>query len=495
MTDHFKTARDTMIETFKDQAAALLAAAPTRRSVMLAVSQFWNDSADDEVHGHVIASARATPVWPHECEYGYGDESNDYTQEQKALLAGEECWHCAGGDIDMSFYGGYGDATVSAFEVFCRESAHQGMEVAEAYIPFAIARRTAGDGVELEIVGHPQRTPTMTMGSAPGRGWRDGGAGWPDARARALFDEVCRHAADDAPRAVLADYMLEAHPDDPRGEAITLALARDLDADTRARRDALFADHSDRWMFPLGDVIAPGCAHFERGFLARVDVYAAKHADRDRVRDEPAWGTVHTIRFAPESCDVIAPAMVALRDVGPLRDDGVHAIARERSAWSIETLRIDGGDLRPLFRATNLPHLTELELSSAFREDLTAAVRKAPWYAQLRRLGFVASEYGSLADWRALRQQLGVPELSIAIAPYWSPLGSSWQLGFRADDSVGVCSAGWNGTATMLRLAELLGELPADTRIELISTPARACTDADVTWLREYTGRDVMLRA
>ena len=121
--------------------------------------------------------------------------------------------------------------------------------------------------------------------------------------------------------------------------------------------------------------------------------------------------------------------------------------------------------------------------------------RCLPWHAHLQRLGFVASEYGSLADWRALRHLLGVPELSISIAPYWSSVGSSWQLGFRADDSVGVCSAGWSGTATMLRLAELLGELPPDTRIELFSTPARTCTVADVTWLREYTGRDVMLRA
>jgi hypothetical protein len=379
---------------------------------------------------------------------------------------------------------------VGAFETFCRESAHQGMDSNEAYLPFAIARRAPGDGVTVELVGHAQRPPSMMIGA------ERGGAEWPDARARALFDEVCYHAHDDGPRAVLSDYLLETHPDDARGEAIALALAAELDDDTRARREAMFDKHFERWFFPLGDVIVAGTAHFERGFLARADVYAEKNRDRDFVIDAPAWGTVHTLRFAPESRDVIAPTMYALRDVGPLRDDGLLAIARAPRPWSIETLRVAGGDVDALLRAKTLPNLHTLELGVVFRDDLVGAFRRgkiAPWHAHLELLRFTATEYGSLADWRALRKGLDVPELSIAIAPYWSSLASSWELGFRADDSVVVRSAGWFGEATMLRLAELLGELPADTRIGLATTPARTMTDADATWLREYTGRDVAM--
>jgi hypothetical protein len=486
MVDHGRETRSSALGRFMQHAAQLMDAEHTRRSVMLAVSQYWNDSANDEVHGYVIASTRETPVWPHECDYG-DDPEYRYTP----TLAGEECSSCGTNqrrDIDMSFYGGYGDAMVGAFEVFCRESAHQGMEPREAYIPYAVVRRGPTGGLVLDLVSHAQRVPSVMIGATRG------GAEWPDARARALFDEVCDHADDDGPRAVLSDYLLEAHPDDPRGEAIALALAADLDDDARARRDELFATHAERWYFPLGDVIVAGTAHVERGFLARADVYAATNRDRDFVLDAKAWGTVHTIRFAPESRDVVAPTMHALRDVGPLRNDGLAAIARAKHPWSIETLRVAGGDGDALLRAKTLPNLTTLELSHVFRDEVTRAFRRgriAPWHAQLARLRFTASEYGSLADWRALRKALDVPEVSIAIAPYWTELASSWELGFRADDSVAVRSAGWHGDATMLRLAELLGELPVDTRIELVSTPARAMTDADVTWLREYTGRDV----
>ena len=417
--DQFRQTRDKMLAHFKDHAAKLFEERGERRSVMLSISQYWNDSANDEVHGHIVASRRATPVWPHECEYDYDIE----TPHQVALLPGEECWMCGGGDIDISFYGGYGDAMVGAFELFCRESAHQGMDVPEAYIPFAIARRMDDGDIEVEQVGYPLRVPSTTIGSARG------------------------------------------------------------------------GEHWERWMFPLGDVIAPGCAHFERGFLARAVVYAERAADRDRVLGAPAWGTVHTIRFAPKSLDVLAPTMVALRDVGPLRDDGVHALARAERPWAIRTLRVDGGDEDGLFRARTLPQLEELELSSAFSEDLADRWAKVPWAAQLRRLRFFGLEYQSIADWRALRVRLGVPELSIAIAPYWMELAGSWELGFRADDSVVVRSAGFDGRATMLRLAELIGELPESTPIELISTRARDMTEADVTWLRDYTGRNVMLRA
>lgn len=479
MTDHFKTTRDAMIDNFVEHAAKLFARDPARNSVLLAVAQYWNDSANDEVHGHVIASTRTTPVWPHECD----DEWDENGSERRARLAGEACWICAGDSIDMSFYGGYGDSTVGAFETFCREGAHQSMEIAEAYTPFAIARRGA-TGVDIEIVGHAQRPPNVTVGSAkPAQPW-------PDLRARELFEQVSLHAADDGPRAVLADYLLERYPHDPRGEAIAYSLARDRDETARVKADRLIAAHGERWLFPLGDVIAGGCAHFERGFLARCDVYAPREADRDRVRDAPAWGTVHTIRFAPGSRDLLSPAMTALREVGPIRDDGLVAIAKAGRPWAIERLHVAQGakGLVPFMRANTLPRLSQLTLSVAYRDDFERLLPKAPWRAHLARVVFVASEYGALSDWRALRVALGVPELAVTVASHNDEL--SWEIGFRADDSVAVRAGGYFAT-TAMRLAELLGELPKEARITLASSAARVMTDTDVTWLRDYTDRAV----
>lgn len=62
-------------------------------------------------------------------------------------------------------------------------------------------------------------------------------------------------------------------------------------------------------------------------------------------------------------------AVHALRDVGPLRNDGLVAIARAQRPWSIETLRVSGGDVDALLRAKTLPNLHTLELCVTFRED------------------------------------------------------------------------------------------------------------------------------
>ena len=479
MTDECKQTYDAVIARLAEHAAKLFAEDAARRSVMLAVAQYWDDNANDEVHGTIVASARHTPVWPHECDT---EEDENGEWQTAPVLAGEECWHCSGGrDIEIDFYGGWGDGMVVAFEQFCREAAHQGMEKGEAYVPFAIARRV-DDRVEVERIGRPQRVPTQRIGSTPG------GPAWPDARARELFAEVCLHAADDGPRAVLADYLLENHPDDPRGEAIALALATDLDADARARRDALFATHGERWLYPLGDVIVAGCARFERGFLAHADIHAQSAHERDRVVGAPAWGTVHTVRFAPESLDVIGPAMTALRDVGPIRDDGLRALQLATRPWPIETLRVAASaNLAPLLATATLPGLARLELATAFRESLPR-LRGAPWFAQLEQLVIVDREYTWLLDARVLRERLGVRELVLASAAECGEIAAGWELGFRADDSVSVRATEWHASQTIGRLAELLGRLPAGTRVELVSTHVRAFTVDDVRCLDERTG-------
>src|SRR6185295_16241587 len=103
----------------------------------------------------------------------------------------------------------------------------------------------------------------------------DGDAGesddtWDDPRAKELLDLVATQPQDDAPRRVLADYLMER--ENPRGGYIAHAL------------DGKDAELDERWMSPLGKVMPAW--QFERGFLAGGEVLASE-GDVDVVHGAP----------------------------------------------------------------------------------------------------------------------------------------------------------------------------------------------------------------
>ena len=85
-------------------------------------------------------------------------------------------------------------------------------------------------------------------------------------RARDLYELVCESPADDGPRRVLADYLLE--HEHPRGELIALSLAGPggRTPELLPRSGELLAAHGRRWLSPLGAVIPETGARWERGF-------------------------------------------------------------------------------------------------------------------------------------------------------------------------------------------------------------------------------------
>src|SRR5678815_5068666 len=76
---------------------------------------------------------------------------------------GEECYWCGPDDLDLTFEGSNGDAMVRAFAPLCREAAHEDMDLVDAYVPYAIARRR-DDGVAIELVGGHLRPPASLIG-------------------------------------------------------------------------------------------------------------------------------------------------------------------------------------------------------------------------------------------------------------------------------------------------------------------------------------------
>ncbi len=486
MMDPWAKARGAVLREFEAYAAKLLEAQASRRSVMLVVAQYWNDGADDEVHARVIVSARDTPVWPHGCDW------NSQADGSIVALQGEQCDLCA--DLQDRYFSlyGTGEDVVPIVELFCREGSNQHMDRDEAYVPYAIARRGA-DGVELELVAVPQRPANVVIGTSDAAH-----EPWGDARSRALFEEICRVPGDDGPRAVLSDLLVAARPDDPRGEAIALSLVGAPDTATRVRRDELIAAHIVEWIHPLGAVIPPGCAHFERGFLAGAIVYARDAAAQELVQGASAWGTVEVLRLSPGSLDVLDPAMVALRDVGPLGEDGVSRLCEAAEPWAIERLHvvIDGAAAQdivgPLARTTTLPRLRELVLGMPENEvaDALTALARAPWWSQLAQLTLVVGMLAPLARWAALRPahaRLGVTLASDDRQP------GGWQVQFCPDDTVEIAMNGWHREGAMRRLVEIVQDLPDSAAIRLRSTPYRTCGDDEVAWLREHAGRDVAI--
>jgi uncharacterized protein (TIGR02996 family) len=106
-----------------------------------------------------------------------------------------------------------------------------------------------------------------------------------------LFAEIAANPADDAPRQVLADHLLERG--DPRGEFIALQLS----GTDPAREHALVAKHAKSWLGPLAGVVAIPKCRFERGFLVETTIDTDATEPLRRVIGDPAWSTVERLRL------------------------------------------------------------------------------------------------------------------------------------------------------------------------------------------------------
>ena len=464
------------LEHFRDVARRELAARPQTRSLLFAVAQYWNDSADDEVHGLVVASPRDVPAWPHFCE--------QYSDTLGLATPGDRCNQSCG-DV--------GDVAVSpdVFARFCHEFGSQDRDDGESFTPYAIARRRGeGDAAdaEIEVVGRLWRPEEDLLPDEPETAPR-----WLELpRARDLYELVCASPGDDGPRRVLADYLLE--HEHPRGELIALSLAERLPAEAVARRDELLQAYGRRWLGPLGAVIPESGARWERGFLARADVYLRSDPP-DALRGAPAWGTVEQIRFLRR--DFLDPAMVALRDVGPLRE-GLRALPEARRPWAIERLHAalggpdEGDEVDALWRATTQPRLTHLALEGGIEAALGRP--RPPWWPGLERLTLILDCGASVAEQEAWRRR------SAGLAPWVAVTRRSsitcdlgWEVATGPDGRIELSLAGWHEAATPLALGEIAGALPREPEVWLAPSRHWAPLPEDAGRLAARAGRPIRI--
>lgn len=456
-------ARATAMQSLRDMARKLFAKQPQYQSLMFGVGQYWADEADDAVHYDICASARATPLWPHRCEQTVWDDDG-YEN-----VPGEACMNCGEG---IPYLGSWDDngAAIGAFEAYCHESGSQEEPSAHNYLPYAIARKR-GDEIEVEVVGRLQR-PENEIEQAV-----EGDSTWDDPRARELLELVGASPADDGPRRVLADYLLER--ENPRGEYIALSLERSPSPEIVKRRDELLAEHEGRWLESIARAVPICTVRWQRGFVASAEAFA-EASDSAAVRGSAGWTTIEKLHVHRRSECVLDPAMRALRELGPIDDAWVAALVEAPRPWAIEALEIEldeYGSVKKLCAATALPKLRALTIHA---RDLDVAVAQLPrttWWKQLERLTVVDDD---VTKWHARHRELAVPWLAI-VREFTDPaIAKGWEIAYGPAGACEITQRGFTPHASIDALAELVATIPAPVGYTLVKSDYYEPSQADL---------------
>jgi hypothetical protein len=149
--------RNMVEQSWRPAAARIFAALPEVQSVVFAVAQYWNDEAADQVHWRELPSLERDPRWPEMLTRPlYESEGDDFlAAEFVRRLPPTPEGHPATDISDLTRPLPWldEDKVITAFASCCTEGCHQEMSVAEAYRPYAIARRDGNQGVAIEVVG------------------------------------------------------------------------------------------------------------------------------------------------------------------------------------------------------------------------------------------------------------------------------------------------------------------------------------------------------
>jgi uncharacterized protein (TIGR02996 family) len=105
-----------------------------------------------------------------------------------------------------------------------------------------------------------------------------------------LFAAIYADPDDDAPRHVLADAFSDRG--DPRGEFMSLQLARGRSDVRIARELELQQAHAADWLGALAAVIDVRRSRFERGFLSQAVIVPNTKKQLRKLAREPGWATV-----------------------------------------------------------------------------------------------------------------------------------------------------------------------------------------------------------
>ncbi|MCB9674716.1 MAG: TIGR02996 domain-containing protein [Alphaproteobacteria bacterium] len=215
-----------------------------------------------------------------------------------------------------------------------------------------------------------------------------------------LYAAVYASPHDDAPRRVLADWLIE--QGDPVGEYIALSLEADLPPEAERRRRSLERTHHDALCEPLGPVLLASDRTFERGFLSGGAVRFRSARDIE-LGGHPAWATVTSLRWAGHPH--VDPAMRSLREVSGFTGEHLRQIAEGTASYPIERMAValEADGVRA-FRACpveRLPALRQLALFGSVQLGAMQWLYESPLGKRLTHvdIGDVTSGSQSVAAW------------------------------------------------------------------------------------------------
>ncbi len=245
-----------------------------------------------------------------------------------------------------------------------------------------------------------------------------------DPTARALLAEVIARPADDEPRLVIADWLLERS--DPRGELIALQCRASSEHDNRITE--LLKKHQGAWVRAFH--VPRAIWDFRRGFIAhgRLDAIGAAAVLDELFRREPIEAlSIRGLKTSGAETAAITlgkilahPALARLRSLSlaqnRLNKEASEALAQAQHFGALEALDLESCALS-IASATRLavsPALSNLRrLSLAFNaiEDRgTEAFARSPHLSQLEELSLQALGLTD-ASMRALRESRSLDRL------------------------------------------------------------------------------------
>lgn len=360
---------DALGEAFAAHARAIFDTEPRMQTIVMAVAQFWDDDAPDEVHADLFYSTTDAAPWPHNC-----DDADDHDP-----FFCESCfiWSTDGrsGDFELPTLI---DRVTRAIEAFCSEDANREMTWAQMHLPLWVARRRVDTA---EFVGQLQRPwlrPDLVQVAVP-----------PPAIA-ALFAEVYQRPASNGPRQVLADRLQAAG--DPRGDFIALQMHPSPTAEMKAEIARLKTTHRNVWLDALLPIASPARCRFTRGFVSALALGPAPTHAFEALASSSAWATIESLAFpdldAPPDWPMLAAFAQIARVEAPTR-----ALQRMSGLgeWALTRLHCTGTGGVEALRDLLVPRLRHLMIEDA-RPGTLEPLLDLPWWRRLVQLDLVSAD-------------------------------------------------------------------------------------------------------